>query len=293
VSDAVKQLRVACAEWPDGLSPAQPAWDEIKKSVAAARPDLLLTNELPFGPWIAASNTFSRETAEASIRAHQDGLAALIALQVPAVISTRPVWNARRDRLANEAFVLQNGQTRALHRKQYFPAEPGWFETTWYVGDDSGFQIAEILGIKIGVLICTEAMFNERARAYGKQGVALIVIPRATGRNAEPWKIAASMASLVSGAYVASSNRVTASASQEDFQGGPSFADSSNGGDLAPDARAGSAIAPPNFGGAAFAYAPEAKLLGATGARTPLLVFDVDAKLAAAAQLEYPCYVRE
>jgi N-carbamoylputrescine amidase len=230
VSDGASSLRVACVEWPDGLTPAQPAWIEIKKSVAAARPDLLLTNELPFGPWIAATNTFSREAAEASIRAHEDGLAALIALQVPAIISTRPVWNGAK--LANEAFALENGNTRALHRKQYFPAEPGWFETTWYEGDASGFQIAEVAGIKIGTLICTETMFNERARAYGRQGAALIVIPRATGQNAQPWKIAASMASLISGAYVASSNRVGTPAPNQGFPGGPSFAASAKGGGL-------------------------------------------------------------
>jgi N-carbamoylputrescine amidase len=262
VSDGANKLRVACVEWPDGLTPAQPAWDETKKSVAAARPDLLLTNELPFGPWIAASKTFSREAAEASIRAHEEGLTALKELQVPAIISTRPVWNGAK--LANEAFVVENGKTRPLHRKQYFPAEPGWFETTWYEGDTSGFQITEIQGIKIGTLICTEAMFNERARAYGRQGAALLVIPRATAKNAEPWKIAASMASVISGAYVTSSNRVSPPA---------------------PNAS--------QFGGAAFAYAPEAKLLGVTDAANPLLTVEVDPKISAATQLEYPCYVRE
>jgi N-carbamoylputrescine amidase len=262
VSDGVEKLRVACVEWPDGLDPAQPAWEEIKNSIAAARPDLLLTNELPFGPWLAGSAEFSAEAAERSIRAHQAGLAALAALRLAAIISTRPVWNG--DRLANEAFALENGAVRPLHRKQYFPEEPGWFETSWYQGDNSGFEVAEILGIKIGVLICTEAMFNERARAYGKRGAALIVIPRATGRNAAPWKIAAQMASTVSGAYVASSNRVIAPGSSSS-----------------------------QFGGAAFAYAPEAKLLGVTDTTTPLLTFEVDPQLAAAAQQEYPCYVRE
>jgi N-carbamoylputrescine amidase len=70
-----------------------------------------------------------------------------------------------------------------LHRKQYFPNEPGWFESEWYSGDGSGFKVADVLGLKVGVLFCTEAMFNERARAYGKQGASLIVIPRASGVN--------------------------------------------------------------------------------------------------------------
>src|ERR1700722_12733592 len=76
------------------------------------------------------------------------------------------------------------------------------------------------LGAKVGVLLCTEAMFNERARAYGKQGATLVVISRASGTEIEPWKIAGAMASLVSGAYVASSNRIGVSSRATHFGGG-------------------------------------------------------------------------
>src|SRR5262249_39349051 len=162
----------------------------------------------------------------------------LIDLKIPAVISTRPVWNGRR--LANEAFVLENGAARPLHRKQYFPNEPGWYEGEWYAGDDSGFELAEILGIKVGVLVCTEAMFNERARDYGKQGASLIVIPRASGRDIESWRVAGAMASLVSGSYVVSSNRVGCS------QGGV------------------------RFGGGGYAYGPQARPLAVTDPSHPV-----------------------
>ena len=168
-------LRIAFVEWPEGLSADSPQWSELKESIAAARSDILLTNELPFGLWIAESPVFSEEDARESVLAHERGLEGLIDLKVPAVISSRPVWNGKL--LANEAFVLEKGAVRPLHRKQYFPNEPGWFESQWYAGDDSGFSVAEILGIRAGVLVCTEAMFNERARAYGKQGASLIVIP--------------------------------------------------------------------------------------------------------------------
>jgi N-carbamoylputrescine amidase len=159
---------------------------------------LLVTNELPFGSWLAEGAVFSEDEAQLSFSAHAKGLTGLIDLIVPAVISSRPVWNGKR--LANEAFVLENGVARPLHRKQYFPNEPGWFESQWYAGDRSGFAVAEVLGIKLGVLLCTEVMFNERARAYGKQNASLIVVSRASGPNIESWKIAGAMASLVSGA---------------------------------------------------------------------------------------------
>ena len=261
----MKPVRVAFVEWPEGLVAAGAQWDQLKNSVAAARPDILLTNELPFGPWVADADTFSRDAAQHSIDFHERGLAALTSLgtglAIPAVISSRPVWNGAR--LANEAFVIENGSVRALHRKQYFPNEPGWFESNWYAGDASGFNAAKIAGVNVGVLICTEAMFNERARAYKKQNVALIVIPRASGTNIESWKIAGAMASLVSGAYVASSNRVGRSA------GGT------------------------HFGGGGYAYAPEGRLLAVTSAAAPLQTFDLDPQIAASAQREYPCYVPE
>ncbi len=254
-------LRVAFVEWPDSLSVDDAQWGRVRDSVNNARPDLLITNELPFGPWLADGATFSEDAAHHSIHAHEKGLEGLIDLHLPAVISSRPVWNGKR--LANEAFVLTGSAVRPMHRKQYFPNEPGWFETEWYAGDDSGFMPSEISGIKVGVLLCTEAMFNERARAYGRQGVSLIVLPRATGVDTSSWNIAAAMASLVAGSYVVSSNRVGRS----------------SGGTV--------------FGGGGFAYAPEGRLLAVTSSECPVQVVVLDPILSASAQRSYPCYVPE
>lgn len=254
-------VRIAFVEWPEALSTGGTQWAQLKESLAAALPDILVTNELPFGPWLADGATFSEDEAQLNIRAHEQGLAELIDLRLPAAISSRPVWNGKR--LANEAFVLENGLARPLHRKQYFPNEPGWFETAWYAGDDSGFHVADVLGLSVGVLLCTEAMFNEHARAYGKQKASLLVIPRATGTEIEPWKIAGAMASLVSGAYVVSSNR----------------AGRSHSGNC--------------FGGGGFAYAPQGRLLALTTPANPLQTFELDSTLSASAQQSYPGYVPE
>ena len=248
-------------EWPDALSTTDAQWDQLKDSVNAVRADLLITNELPFGPWLADSAVFSEDEAHLSLRAHEKGLEGLNDLALPAVISSRPVWNGKR--LANEAFVLENGGVRPLHRKQYFPNEPGWFESEWYSGDGSDFGVTEILGIKVGVLLCTEAMFNERARAYGKQAASLVVIPRASGVDIESWKIAGAMASLVSGAYVVSSNRVGCS-------------------------KAGT-----RFGGGGFAYAPHGHLRAVTAPANPVQTLELDPNMPTLAQREYPCYVPE
>ena len=252
-------LRIAFVEWPEALSAGDAQWGELKDRVTAAQPDILVTNELPFGPWLADSAVFSQDEAHLSLRAHEKGIEGLVDLDLPAVISSRPVWNEKR--LANEAFVIENGNVRPLHRKQYFPNEPGWFESEWYSGDASGFGVAEVLGIKVGVLLCTEAMFNEHARAYGKQGAALLAIPRASGVDIDSWKIAGAMASLVSGAYVASSNRVGHS------KGGA------------------------HFGGSGFAYAPHGQLLALTAPANPVQTFVLDPGMVTSAQCAYPCYV--
>jgi N-carbamoylputrescine amidase len=257
----VTLLKIAFVEWPEALATDDPHWSELKRSVNSAHPDILVTNELPFGPWLADGAVFSEEKAELSIHAHSRGLEALLDLNLPAVISSRPVWNGKR--LANEAFVLERGSARPLHHKQYFPNEPGWFETEWYGGDRSGFSLAEILGLRVGVLLCTEAMFNERARAYGRQKAELIVIPRATGNHVESWITAGAMASIVSGAYVVSSNRV------------------------------GRSKHGTQFGGAGFAYAPHGQLLAVSTPENPLRTIELDPDLATTAQREYPCYVPE
>ena len=255
----VTPLRIAFVEWPDALSTDHPRWNELQSSITALRPDILITNELPFGPWLAENAIFSEDAARLSLHAHEKGLEGLLRLNIPAIISSRPVWVGKR--LANEAFVLEKPAVRRLHRKQYFPNEPGWFESAWYAADDSGFAVAEVLGIRLGVLLCTDAMFNERARAYGKQKASLIVIPRASGLDIESWKIAGAMASLVSGAYVVSSNRV------------------------------GRGQRGTQFGGGGYAYAPHGRLLAVTDPAHPAQVFELDPQVAARAQGEYPCNV--
>lgn len=254
-------MRVACVEWPDALSTAGAWWRALSESIAALRPDVLVTNELPFGPWLADAAVFSKAEADRSVRAHEEGLEGLVGLGLPAVISSRPVW--REGRLANEAFVLENGVARPLHRKQYFPSEPGWYERAWYSGGGPEFAAANILGITVGVLLCTEAMFNEHARSYGRQGASLVVVPRATGTRLAPWKVACAMASLVSGAYVVSSNRV------------------------------GRTPTGTRFGGGGFAFAPGGRLMASTRAAAPAASIELDPRASKSAQGACPCYVAE
>jgi N-carbamoylputrescine amidase len=252
-------MRVGFVEWPDGLLPAGKEWDLIRAAVDRARPDLLITNELPFGPWLAGSGRFEADAARRSVELHDAGLAALADLDIPAVLSSRPVWAG--DRLANEAFVLERSTLSPLHRKHFFPAETGWQETAWFHPDPGGFRAAQALGATLGALLCTEVMFNEFARAYGKAGAEIIAVPRATGDDHAQWATACAMAAIVSGAYVISSNRV------------------------------GQVGQGPVFGGRGMAFGPDGSPLARTSAAEPLVLAEVDLGAARQRKAEYPCYV--
>ncbi|KAK9327253.1 carbon-nitrogen hydrolase [Lipomyces starkeyi] len=218
---------------------------KITSRLADAQLDILITNELPFGPWIADRKPFDRQTAQASIDVHAVGLDALAELNIPSIVSSRPVWSA--DRLINQAIVLEGGQIRAIHTKQYIPEEPA-----------DCFNPTDISSLRMGVMLCTDAMFNEHARHYGRQGTVLIAIPRAAGTSTDNWLTAGRMAALlVSGSYVVSSNRYGRS----------------KGGTV--------------FGGTGFAFGPGGISLSTTDSTNPLLVVDVKPELAARQRSEY------
>lgn len=254
-------MRVALMQGSDGLTAGGPAWDRLEAAIRAAQPDILVTNEMPFGRWLAEAPVFDTVAAAASVAAHEAGLEALRALGVPVVLSSRPVPTG--DRLANEAFALVEGAYRFAHHKHYFPAEPGFHETAWFRTGRPGFDAVEAGEVKAGVLLCTELFFNEWARHYRRQGARLIAVPRASGESVEHWRTAAAMAAIVSGCYVVSSNR------------------------------AGQASPELTFGGRGFAFAPDGSLIKETSAEEPVVAFDLDPDRSAEQQAQYPCYVPE
>lgn len=251
----------AYVEMTDGLQPHGPAWEQFAKAIAKCRPDILVMNEMPFGPWLARKNDFTNKDARQTVEIHEAGTAALAALNIPAVITSRPILLA--DRLANEAIVIENGEVRPLHTKTYLPQEPGWSEVSWFSRGDGRFNIQNICGLGVGVLLCTELMFNEHARHYGRCGADLIAVPRATGSAHESWITAGKMASIVSGSYVVSSNRVGHSADG------------------------------PRFGGGGFAITPGGDLAGRTETGSAIMLIDIDPQVSARQRQEYPCYVDE
>jgi len=253
-------LKVGVCQLPDGLLPDHPAWRDFTSCVESELPAMVLLNEMPFGAWIAREETFGEESAQASLAAHEEGLHAIRKLPT-AVIGSRPIRADRK--LVNEAFLLADGVYKPIHHKQYFPQETGFFEDTWFSATQSGFDVTEYDGVRIGVLLCTELMFTEWARHYRRQGAHIIVAPRASGASMRHWHASARMAAIVSGCYVLSSNRASKASSM------------------------------PSFGGKGLIYSPTGNLLGMTSATDPFLCANIDLELVADAQRKYPCYVRE
>lgn len=127
-------------------------------------------------------------------------------------------------------------------------------EESWFELQRPGFDVVKIAGIKVGVLICTELMFVDKARHLGK----------ATGVDHRMWRTAASMAEIASGTCVVSSNRV----------GTPP----------------GSNLV---FGGGGFTVDPDGFEIAVTFAQQPAITLDFDTTLTAAANSRYPVYVKE
>jgi N-carbamoylputrescine amidase len=254
-------VKISLCQLPDDLCTTDLAWKRLERRVERDRPDIVLLNEMPFGPWLARESTFDESRAANSVHEHESSLTALGELPA-AVICSRPVRSSVR--LSNEAFILADGQYQAIHHKHYFPQEPGFFESSWFAPTLSGFEVGEYRGIRFGVLLCTELMFTEWARHYRRQGAQVIVCPRASCTSMRNWDAAARMAAIASGCYVLSSNRVSRSADSE-----------------------------PHFGGRGFAYSPTGELIGETSDSVPVISVEIHKAAVAEAQRNYPCYVRE
>jgi len=253
-------MKVGFCEMPCQLDPAGPVWEALSERISGAGADMMVLNEMPFGPWLARFSRYDSEAAASAIALHERALETFDRLGTRVVIGSRPV--AAGAKLANEAFAWVDGAYLPLHHKHYFPNEPGFYESVWFHAEAAGFAARDLPGAKVGAQLCTELMFNEWSRHYRREGAQIIAAPRASELAVGRWQAALAMAAVTSGCYVISSNRV-----------GPE-------GDL-------------RFGGRGFAYAPGGELLAETSARDPVRVVEVDLALVTAAQADWPCYVPE
>ncbi len=240
-------------------------WKALKKHLQDHKTDLLLLPELPFSRWIAAERHVTHAEKLESIENHERWREQMHELEVKQIVYSKPVLDG--DRFFNTATIYEKGKGDSkIHSKCYFPDEPFFWEESWYNAEEPrDFAVLDTGEIKIGVLLCSEMWFTEHARSYARQGVDILLCPRATGSaSRDKWIRCGQTLAVISGAYCLSSNR--SGVSENDFEW------------------AGSGwIAEPISG----------NLLGVTSAAEKFITREIDIEMSRKAKFEYPLNVRE
>lgn len=255
-------MKVTVCELANNPSDFVKDWDGLVQHVKLECSDLVLLPEMPFSPWLANTDRVDLSAWQGSVKAHDQWVPRLKELAPAIVIGSRPVMvNERR---LNEGFIWEPSLGyQPAHAKYYLPDEEGFWEASWYDRGDLQFKAAQTSKAKIGFLICTELWFNVHARQYAKEGVELLVCPRAAPKaSVGKWIAGGRTAAVVSGAYCLSSNH--------------------RGGD-----NRGL-----EFGGTGWIIEPEeGDVMGLTSDDNPFLTLEIDLSVAAKAKRTYPRYV--
>ena len=199
-------MKVTVCELGNTLTEIEKDWITLVDHVRSEASNLVLLPEMPFFPWVAATDKFDPKIWQASISAHDRWIERLADLGSTLVVGSRPI--KKGNLRLNEGFVWDaRSGYRPVHHKYYLPDEDGYWEATWYHRGTKKFNIIETKQVRIGFLICTEIWFNAHARDYSKLGIELLVCPRATPEvSADKWITGGRTAAIVSGAYCLSSN---------------------------------------------------------------------------------------
>lgn len=236
-------------------------WERLAAHTRATASDLVLLPEMAFAPWFATTRDVDVGVWQSAVEAHERWLERLPDLAPALVVGTRPLTAGGR-RL-NQGFVWDRaGGYRPVHDKYYLPDEPGFWEASWYERGGGEFAPIDVGGLKLGMLICTELWFMERARAYGQAGIHLLAVPRATPRETvDKWLAGGRAAAVIAGAFALSSCPAT---------------------DEGADA---------NLGGQGWAIGPDGDVLSVTSREQPFVTIEIDLLDAERAKRTYPRYV--
>ena len=257
-------MKITVCELSNEMGRLEHEWQYLAAHVMSEGSHLVVLPEMPFYPWVAQTRWADADIWRASVAAHDHWMSRLTDVAPASVVGSRPI--IRQGKRLNEAFVWDDlTGYQPVHHKYYLPDDEGWWEASWYERGEKEFTIIQSRQARIGFLICTELWFNHHAREYARQGVELLVCPRATGSaSTDKWIAGGRTAAVVAGAYCLSSNF------------------SSTDGDGM------------NWGGSGWIMEPEdGRLLGVTSPKQPFLTLDIDLSLAEAAKSTYPRYVRD
>ena len=252
----MSRTRIAVCELPDAAPHHAAAWNDLVRFLAAHPADVVVLPEMPFVEWRPfASDVFDPAAWRAALDAHDAMMGRLGELGAEVVLASRPVESGGLR--FNEAFAwTRAGGYCAARAKHWLPDEPDAREATWFARGERRFEPITAGPVAVGFQLCTELLFTDAAHAIGRGGAQLLAAPRATSGHAR-WRLAGALAAIVSGCFVASSNR------------------RSERGD-------------PTFAGRSFVVSPEGELLAETSDAEPFAVVEVDLADADRAKRSYP-----
>lgn len=193
-------------------------WRTLQEYLVHNKTDLLLLPEMPFYSWFVINKKVSEDVQQKSVEQHQLWIKEVEKLEAKYIVYSAPEIVGTK--FYNTAFVFQRGKEhRRIHTKALFPEENHFWEESWFDREDNiSFETVQLDELKIGVLMCTELWFTEKARRYGKQNADVLLCPRATGKSSvEQWLTCGKASAIISGTYCLSSNR---SGFSDDFEWG-------------------------------------------------------------------------
>lgn len=235
-------------------------WDALKTHVSSEQSEFVLLPEMCFAPWFCAAPARDDAVWNAAVASHESWLERLPELGAPAIVGTAPRDEGSKRYNVAYLWTADLG-LRWIHRKTYLPNDEGYWEANWYDRAPTDFQPANLNGLSIGLMICTEIWFMQHAREYGKRGVDLLLNPRSTPAHTnEKWLAGGRTAAVVSGAFCLSSNH-TGHAKQLEL------------------------------GGAGWICDPDGVVLATTSQANPFVTLDLNIPQAEMAKTTYPRYV--
>ena len=200
-------MKITVCEFPNDRKDFETAWFRLCEHCKENQSEFVVLPEMPFETWLAATQDVSDAKWISAIREHAQWFERLSELGVEIVASSRPA--IIEEKRYNVGFLWTEADgVIDVHAKHYLPEEPGFWEATWYSRGPKEFRSFQMPKARIGFLICSELWFNKHARDYGKDGVQIILSPRATeSRTTDKWIMGGRAVSVISGAYCLSSNR--------------------------------------------------------------------------------------
>lgn len=256
-------MRATVSQLPDNPEKLEAAMASLAEHVSREKSDFLLLPEMPFFPWIAYEKNVSAELWQATMDAHEEWISRLTSFDVNTIVVSKPVLDQGIPH--NDAIALNRaGQQEFLQRKYYLPDEEGFWEATWYRrAETPHFEALQLDSVNLGAMICSDLWFSEHARGYARQGVQVLVNPRATEiASVDKWLAGGRTAAVMAGAYCLSSNR---------YGKGKGF----------------------DWGGLGWVIDPNGEVLATTNEDDPFVTIDLDLSDADQAKNTYPRNVKE